>query len=333
MDLLIRHIEYLLCDNDNVAVPGLGVFIAIPTAAYYDPVTAIITPPGRRFALVSGPVQENDILVKSVSRAMGVSASQATTLVAGGVQAILDALQEGQSVTIGTLGTLIAGNDNTAVFSPSDRDTVSAMAGWLSPVSAPAAARSASYAPPVAAAVPPGRSRWVTALRYTSGTAAAVFLALVLSTPVSAPDNGRQATTALPAVTYTHAAPSPQQRPLTIALPAGTAMAPVDTAARTAWRQQLQDTAATAAQTDTAQPAATTHPYVVVVASLKTRTEANDFIKAQRRRNIALQYGVLAKNDHYRVYAATAPTKEQALREARTPAIADNYNGAWVTRR
>ena len=126
MNILAKHIESLLLENDCVIVPGLGGFVASYVSARLVEDEGIFLPPHRQVGF-NPLLQINDgLLVQSYMLAYDVNFPVATAIINEAVNVIKTDLQNKGELEIGSVGCLRLGIDGRYDFTPNE-------AGILSP--------------------------------------------------------------------------------------------------------------------------------------------------------------------------------------------------------
>ena len=126
MNILAKHIESLLLENDCVIVPGLGGFVASYVSARLVEDEGIFLPPHRQVGF-NPLLQINDgLLVQSYMLAYDVNFPVATAIINEAVNVIKADLQNKGEMEIGSVGRLRLGIDGRYDFTPNE-------AGILSP--------------------------------------------------------------------------------------------------------------------------------------------------------------------------------------------------------
>lgn len=126
MNILAKHIESLLLENDCVIVPGLGGFVASYVSARLEEEEGIFLPPHRQVGF-NPLLQINDgLLVQSYMLAYDVNFPVATAIINEAVNVVKAELQNKGEMEIGSVGRLRLGIDGCYDFTPNE-------AGILSP--------------------------------------------------------------------------------------------------------------------------------------------------------------------------------------------------------
>lgn len=336
VNVVIRHIEYLMSRRDFVVIPGWGAILARYVPARIDEDRGVVVPPCRMFTF-NGDLTHNDgALISSVARADGISYEAASAVVAKDVDAMRHQLYAHGEVSLGRIGVFsYDASDGSVDFAPYDTDRISVMSAWLPVVEAVPVmteARSRAEREIAKSAVMSPIMRF---LRVAASVAVLIVLGFVLSTPVSV-DNVSYASLSLPEVRKAdHRAfiprPGMKTAPVTVIRSTQEDLyMVVDTASRRHYQEARRGRrmipsgqAAAELRIDDADR------YCVVVASLATLEEAEAFVAKEHDSNL----GILDKDGRYRVYAATGASASQAYAAAGSAAIASRYPGAWVCRR
>lgn len=130
MEIISRHIEYLLQRHDCVIVPGLGAFIAVSAPARYDAVRDIFLPPTRTVSFNAAISNDDGLLVNSYARRCGIGYEAAREQMQRDTAALRSRLSQFGSVQIGYVGTLSADAEERISFRPTfDENEIRAMLG------------------------------------------------------------------------------------------------------------------------------------------------------------------------------------------------------------
>lgn len=379
MNLISRHIEYLVRYNDCVIVPGWGAFIA-----QYQPATLInnrLTPPSRNLAFNSTLTHDDGLLANSIARQAGIGYDLAVKHIAEEVNAMRHQLNAQGEVAMSNIGLFQHNADGTMLFEPFEKSSAATRYFGLNsinltPVLTQArieAGEDATNGKKDTIFVPIRRS-WT---RIAASIAVMIGLGFTLTTPI-VNDNAHQASMIT----------TPQKPQIKLVEPAANtplvlnvgnvdsadATALVDTLYRKQYQQvmayykqreerrkarheammkqieearQLKAAQKSQAITTTSivaekkvEPTTTkaeatplrfdaNDSYCVVIASLTSREQAEQFIASTGNKRLA----ILEKDGKFRVYAATAPTSSQAYSIARNNGLMKRYRGAWVCRK
>ena len=316
MNVLIRHIEYLILRHDCVTVPGWGAFIANYQPARVDSEFGCIFPPCRTIGFNASLTHSDGLLTSSIARGNGITYDNASTLIADEVNAMRHALESGGSITLGSFS---RNDEGSIVFEPATATNIAPDYTGLIAVKAVDLAETLKKRNESASVyyVPVSRN----ILKIVASIALLIGLGFMLSTPIIQ-DEANYAGIATPmnvtkpAPVYT--VPSPDIE-LSIALPDPTTSRGTFTPAVTTAQQSAVTTAA-------AKPMR----YFLVVASLPTRKAADEYIAHSVDRD---SLSVLESGGRYRVYIAVGATYSDAFNKRGANGYGDRYPDAWVCKR
>jgi hypothetical protein len=134
IDLLSKMVKELILDNDRVALPGLGCFVAEMVPSSFSDKGYTINPPYRRLYFRSRPDQ-GDALTRLYAEANGVEMEIADKIIIDFVAELKAVLFSRKTVIFPGLGRMRATKENT-VFFVADEDLDIYPAGFgLEPVS------------------------------------------------------------------------------------------------------------------------------------------------------------------------------------------------------
>lgn len=112
---LSRHIEYLLCEHNSVAIPGIGLFVTEELPARYDIEECICLPPVRSVYLDTTRTGDDGKLEKCLIQLHQVTRNVARKWISDYVSDINQSLLDASGMDIGTIGRLVLA-DNHIVF-------------------------------------------------------------------------------------------------------------------------------------------------------------------------------------------------------------------------
>ena len=81
MNILIKHLQYLLRHNECVILPGLGAYICHNVPALIDKKKGIVIEPFRYISFNSDIITNDGLLIESVSRGESIPYETAATLI------------------------------------------------------------------------------------------------------------------------------------------------------------------------------------------------------------------------------------------------------------
>jgi cell division septation protein DedD/nucleoid DNA-binding protein len=124
MNELVRHIEYLLLDNDCVVVPGFGGFIVEHKPAIWDNKEEIFLPPKRVIAFNPQLNMNDGMLVQTYMDAHATNFSDATKLMQKDVELLNEKLHREGEATLGNTGTIALSSRGQYTFTPDKANMV-----------------------------------------------------------------------------------------------------------------------------------------------------------------------------------------------------------------
>lgn len=329
---LIRHIEYLLQNHDCVVIPGLGAILAHGEHARCDSDAGLWHAPARVLSFNPELNRTDGLLAASVARREGISIEAAASRVSRAAAAMIETLRQEGYLELGAAGALTIQPGGSMAYEPGD-------AAWLSP--------STLWLPtlnitPVAGASQIARearkTRTVPAvLRHAASIAASIAAVVALGWAIrtTLPDaSGEQFASVAPTSRKVVEVPSDNNSTLVLVIkhqPDDDELIAEESSAVIA--EPAIETTAEVAPVKKApvSPSATRldadDPYILVVASLANRNDAEKFLNQYSNHNL----DILAVGDRYRVYAATGRTVAEAA--AAKSAVAATFPDGWVCRR
>lgn len=127
MNLLIRHVEYLLERRNCVVLPGLGALICATESARFDQRhVGVLLPPRRRVAFNGSITADDGILCASFRRGLGVTLEEARQRVASAVDSLRQAVLLEGSASFGRLGFFRTTPEGAIAFSAAKNSPVNA---------------------------------------------------------------------------------------------------------------------------------------------------------------------------------------------------------------
>lgn len=104
------YIHELLTENDQVSVPGFGLFMKRRLQGYFDSTSGKLYPPSERLELLTNSTPSEE-LIDFISAKKHISAASAGYFINHFVQALKSRLQQGEVVLLG-IGTIRTTNDS-----------------------------------------------------------------------------------------------------------------------------------------------------------------------------------------------------------------------------
>ena len=355
MNVVLRHIDFLLSRYDCVIIPGFGAFIAFFQPARYDQGSDSITPPGRRFFFNQELTDSDGFLAHSVAKGLSISYAAAVRKISDTVSLIKRELANSGEFTFGNIGRVELTLHGKILFTPFNHDRITALSGWLGQITKTDFVKSTQTAnpQPKAPVVKIEKYSFKNFVRSAAGAAAAILIALVVSTPLSVNETTFTAST-VPPVSVAKSAPSPSKNfkeknmaqsevPKTIIVakddnhtttdtasvssPETVQIRPVEPFVKPSEKDlRISNTAVAELRMNEEDE------YVLVVASLTTRSDAALFI-ANHAEKTGLDLQITESDGRFRVYAATGETFKDASAQSKNPQIARHFKQSWATRR
>lgn len=324
---IAQHIEYLLLHHDCVVVPGLGAFMMNDESARYDAVCHRFMPP-RRTVGFNPEVRHNDaMLLGSISRRSGVSLSVARADLETEVAALHHQLEVSGEFPLGDLGMLTRGESaGYPVFEPSVDSLPLKLYGNLAPVDCSPLFSDEDSAEDGGA---PARQRIVAIPAPLKIVASFIVVMVALGILYSTTGliNGPRANSAsldtglssrieqsAPVFEPALAEDVSREIVLNIALPQNS-------------EEISEPEPSVPVQTLADKKASMPQRYLLVVGSFPSRSSANRHIANVGDESLR----VIEMDGNYRIYAASAPTIDEARRMAAS--VSATYPSVWVCRR
>ncbi len=320
MNTVIQHIEYLTRIHDCVVVPGLGAFIAQYQGATISDDGDLLLPPSRMLVF-NGALTHNDgLIVSSVMRKEMVHYDEAVLIVKQSVSSLKCQLDLDGEVSLATVGFLRKKTGEDAVEFIPGNDVLSINPEFMNLVSLPikplvqnesVIAEETKRYNATAVALSPVRN----ILRIAASVVVLIALSLCLTTPISVKDVSLASMSGASAATvrdYQQQLPDTNDGKISLVrLPHDYGTERVDTASHNAYRRSLSDN------------------FFVIVASLPDEATAAEYLSAKQDENLR----ILKSDRRYRIYAASASTKQEAISIASSETFLMKYPNAWVYRK
>lgn len=116
-----KQLERLLYRFDCVILPGFGAFLAKDKPSQFHESTQVFYPPQRKLSFNAQLKSDDGLLIKSISKAHGLSFEQANKEVSSFVDDLRSTLEKEEKVTLDQLGTFEQTKDGPLRFYPEDR--------------------------------------------------------------------------------------------------------------------------------------------------------------------------------------------------------------------
>ena len=316
---IISHIEYLLRRNECVVLPEFGAFIARYVSAKLGDDNQLL-PPARVLGFNDAVVCNDGLLVNSIMRKEKVSYDKAMSIIADDVVALKRQLMENREFCMGSLGRFELSDDDSLHFYPSIDGNQASIEYFgleklkfmpvLNTVFETEDPESKEKGADVVY-LPISRNIF----KIAASIAVLILLAITLSTPIPV-ENTPDFAGFNSAVTK-----SANKLEEKIAMPI-TAVVEEDTVAT----QPTEVVAETEQEMETAsQPT-----YYVVVASLKTKAQTEQFIRESSIKNLK----VLSRNGGiYRVYVASGNSYSEMNDFIESTNLRETNPDVWICKR
>lgn len=357
MNVVLRHIEYLLSIHDCVVIPGFGAFIAAQKEASLDVERHTFTAPCRRFTFNEAIKESDGLLVNSIARSLGISYGKASKYVFDAVSEFKKELVRNGEFSFGRIGRVQTTLMGLLQFVPYSIDRISPLSNWIGTLSVSRFDTGSleSEERTEADIATSGKMRFKNFVRTSVGVAAAILIAIIVSTPVSV-KNGYNASTVIPIT-------APKNVVLPEPAPVAAQINPVQNVTDTTdavitgevvkLPEELQDSVPLkkrehrhrkyrTEETSVAErvPIVNNLPprfnendeYVLVVASLISLSDAALFI-ANNQSKCGLELKITEVHNKFRVYAATGGTLKEAKAQASNPQIKKYFKKSWATQK
>lgn len=134
IDLLSKMVGELILDNDEVALPGVGTFVAELMPSTFSDKGYTINPPYRRLSFRQRESQDNR-LVELYARSNGVDMQAAASILGSFLKEMKDILKVRKTIVFPGLGRLRATRENNFFFIPDEDLNIYPEGFGLEPVS------------------------------------------------------------------------------------------------------------------------------------------------------------------------------------------------------
>ena len=368
MNLIGRHIEYLVRYNDCVVVPGWGAFIS-----RYQPAVlgkdGKFLPPTRSLSFNQSLTHDDGLLASSIVRKSKVSYDAAMKQIANEVAAMRHQLTQNGEIAISSIGVFHQNSEGAIIFEPFIN--TSAILNFsnlpkidIRPIKVASTIEKQTNENKKDTIYLPIRRSWT---RIAASIAVVIGLGFVFSTPIINNDS-YQASLSTPKVA------TPQSVEIKLNEPSVDAQLVLDVTnidesesmelVDTTLRNQYQEAVANykhkrGARSDRKrlmmeqiekyrklkevdeQPIEAmssnvvvlknnkSDKYCLVIASLPSKEHAEEYISKSNNS----QLSILEKDGRYRVYATTGATSREVLTIAQKTGLMNRYPNAWVCRK
>lgn len=321
MNVIDRHIRYLLRAHGSVAVPGLGVFVANRLSSAFD--GDILVAPCIHISFTPDETCDSTSLVTSVARQLGISDIDADSLVRGEVEQWVHQLSLGVPVEIDGVGTLHTDtSDGTVNFTTSAQ----VADNWLQPLQLSPIKIAVEVYENTDAEQDEHRRRLKRAVARTASSAAAiaimVLIAFIASQLPKTPSQSEVQYASLPIeplsnLRITSDGSQVEHHDCTNHALVLILNTPSDGIAEPTPVRRVPEVSEDSR-------------YCLVVASLYSRKEAETFI-ASTQTDVDL--GILESDGRYRVFASQGPTIAAVKADAEVRKLYDRFPSGWICRK
>lgn len=115
IDFLAKMVKELLLDNDKVALPGLGSFVAEMAPSVFSDRGYTINPPYRKLSFREN-VEQDDLLVKFFAVSAGITEDESRTVLTAFIAEMKEVLNRQKTIIFPELGRLRATKENNYFF-------------------------------------------------------------------------------------------------------------------------------------------------------------------------------------------------------------------------
>lgn len=323
MNSLVQHIEYLLTRHDCVVVPGVGAFLNIYHSARFDAASATYHAPSVSVGF-NPQINHNDwLLADSFSRRSGITREAALDEINDAVRGLLFQLKSDGEVSLGNLGVLRESGGETPMFVPELTDFASDYAG-LPTVAAQVVDEPADEVETAEDDSMQVRPNGV--IRFIRIAACFILLIAAGAFFFSHSDRETEVHTQYASIDSGFKAYD-----IFDALFAGEELEVPELLIAS---RNHDISAPKKAKRSAAMPAVSMRldggdPYLVIVASFATPSQAETFMK----QHSGIKLGVCEADGNFRIYAASAQTLSAANAALQSPALTSRFIQAWILRR
>lgn len=134
INLLSRMVCELILDNERVALPGIGTFVAVDMPASFSDRGYTINPPYRKLSVTSDR-EDDGLLAGLYAASNGIEKEAAALIIAKYLQDVSAELEECRSVSLPGLGKLRKTHDGSLFFVEEEGLNIDAAGFCLEPVS------------------------------------------------------------------------------------------------------------------------------------------------------------------------------------------------------
>ena len=313
MNTTIRHIEYLLKFHDCVIVPHFGGFVVQHVPSYYDAEQGIYFPP-RKYVVFNPDLNHNDgIIASSIARKDSIRFEAASQIISEEVSEIKDKIRNLGSITLGHIGRMDY-KHGKYIFTANDSFVVAPQLFGLESLKVKTLDATDEETQNASVKQPFNfKRKMIYAGRIAASIAILIICGLLFSTPIAVDESEvKYASLTLPEVKM------PEKKE--VANGSLFIMCP-NTEDGMAFDTTLGKNTSVIRNSD---------PYYLVVASLATQNQAEQFIASIKNYNGELQ--IVESITKYRVNAATGESVEDVMNFKKAN-LATCFPDAWPCHR
>jgi len=346
------HLEYLLRRHECVTVPGLGAFIVTEKPARFDFENGKILPPCREISFNSALRHDDGLLASSYARKESVSFEEGRLMANRAVERFTALIRKERGAAVGNVGQLTIGDEDRLTFTPwLTADERSRLLGMeplelrrptngdvmRADVAEQVADSEGSPEKKTAESEPTNKKydkyyHFKIRKHLVHGVAAAMLVALVAISvliPVNHSDRGHEYASVVPVeslIRKTHTPAPIDNRRSDVSSPRPTeSVAASSTDAAKSSSVAADQTAATDEQNNVLSD------YYLIVATFRTRNEADDFISQHRGSRWSLE--CVSGKKLFRVAADSSNDRNELQKKLNDKSLKQEFEGAWVWKR
>lgn len=360
MNIVLRHIEYLLSSHECVIIPGFGAFISNKRPAIFVSENLCLQRPSKEYTFNEELNTSDGLLIGSLARGLKINYSAAQSYVSDFVSRLHSELRTSKEFTFGSIGRIEVTPSGTLGFAPTANPNPSSLLSRMGNIEIADFKKvnipSINQRPLIEELRPKKFHQY---LRGAVGAVAAILIAIVVSTPIPV-EKTYKASTVIPLPSTQETVDAQlvaESENISTAESERTEINSVESelsAVKQLSKADLNSVGnnqneqavekAESNKTAVAQPIYTeqsvnvaprmemTDSYVLVVASFSSREDAALFI-ANKASQTDLPLDITESDGRYRVYAATGNTYNTAMANSSNPVIRRHFKQTWATRR
>ena len=363
MDRIIEHIERLLLRHDCVIIPDFGGFVLQSASAVYMKEEHSFTPVRKEIVFNPTLTHNDGLLTESYMQNYSLGFDKAQQLVRKDVAGMKNVLAGKSELQLGSIGVIAMENERLVFMPAKSSDVLFSTRSYGLPVFhyLPLSARNIVTA--VAAMVKTGsesdlsskktekRNKNIiynipvtrTFLRAMTATAAAIFLFLLISTPVSDVNRDLYSASFVPQeIMPKKTVDEIVSDAFSATDDANVGAEPVNAEAKTVNVEPIPDAAEKPAELSPTKPSSATSSakgasansgaakYYVIIGSFKSKAQAQVYIKQLKGTDLANTVDILMSDGRARIYAQSFSTESSAQAYMNKIRKDPRHTQAWV---